>query len=256
MKMTKLDKISGPLRQLLSEREIIARCELLLRIYDIVNRADLNDHESEELTKLVGERIAPGIFANIMSGESIFFDLPKLDTYTQMNGHIFHFLHTQRYSKQDFGNANSKFLQSLPELKRILSSGLAAMLKDFMENAGYSLTQERAECLVFSAGERIAEVHIATSIRSVDLGSINESKTEAENIIILVPSSESLEPFMQFYREKGSEAEEKEIQIWLASLEKSTIDPFIGYTTDLDIYKQFKNPRLAEMVRNNWGKKA
>jgi hypothetical protein len=38
------------------------------------------------------------------------------------------------------------------------------------------------------------------------------------------------------------------------NLEKGTIDPFIGYTTDLDIYNQFDNPRLAEMVRNNWSR--
>ncbi len=131
-----------------------------------------------------------------------------------------------------------------------------------MENAGYSLTRDGLERLVFSAGERKAEVHVVTSIHSVDLGGIApkpESKTDvaeacnAADYIILVPSSESLEPFMQFYRERGAEAEEKEIQIWLATMEKGIIDPFIGYTTDLDIYKQFKNPRLAEMVRNNWG---
>lgn len=261
--MTGIEKISGPLRQLLKEREIIARCELLLRIYDIVERADLSEQESEELKELVGERIAPGVFANIMGGEPIFFDLPKLDTYTQMNGRIFHFLHTQKYSKQDFDNANRKFQQALPELKSILCASLNAMLKEFMENAGYSLTRDGLERLVFSAGERKAEVHVVTSIHSVDLGGIApnpESKTDATackaaDHIILVPSSESLEPFMQFYREHGAEAEEKEIQIWLATMEKGIIDPFIGYTTDLDIYKQFKNPRLAEMVRNNWGKK-
>lgn len=261
----KLDKISSPLRQLLMEREIIARCELLLRIYDIVNRADLSDQESDELKKMVGDRIAPGIFASIMGGEPVFPDLPGLDTYTQMKGRIFHFLHTKRYSKQDFGNANSKFLQSIPDLRRILRASLAAMLKEFMEDAGYSLTRESGDCLRFTAGERTAEVRIATSVRSLDPDAVEpEAESEMEaglktcagdgvDRIILVPGSESLEPFMQFYREKGARAEEKEIQIWLASLEKGTIDPFVGYTTDLDIYRQFKNPRLAEMVRSNWG---
>lgn len=261
--MTGIEKISGPLRQLLKKREIIARCELLLRIHEVVERADLSEQESEELKELVGERIAPGVFANIMGGEPIFFDLPKLDTYTQMNGRIFHFLHTQRYSKQDFDNANRKFQQALPELKSILKASLNVMLKEFMENAGYSLTNDGLERLVFLAGERTVEVHIVTSIHSVDLGGIapkSESNTDATackaaDHIILVPSSESLEPFMQFYREHGAEAEEKEIQIWLATMEKGIIDPFIGYTTDLDIYRQFKNPRLAEMVRSNWGKK-
>ena len=80
---------------------------------------------------MVGERIAPGIFASIMSKEPIFFDLPKLDTYTQMDGRIFHFLHTKKYSKQDFANANSRFLRSLPELKIILRQSLEDLIKGF-----------------------------------------------------------------------------------------------------------------------------
>jgi len=38
-------------------------------------------------------------------------------------------------------------------------------------------------------------------------------------------------------------------------MEKGSIDPFVGYTMDLDIYNQFENPRLAEMVRNNWSRR-
>jgi len=78
----------------------------------------------DELRKMVGESIAPGIFASIMNGEAIFFDLPKLDAYTQMNGRIFHFLHTKRYSKQDFDDAHRRFLQAIPELKGILKKSL------------------------------------------------------------------------------------------------------------------------------------
>ncbi len=104
-----IDKITGPLRELLCEREIIARCELLLRTYDVVRTAKLSDQDASELKKMVGgEIIAPGIFASIMSKEPVFFDLPKLDTYTQMDGRIFHFLHTKKYSKQDFADAASQ----------------------------------------------------------------------------------------------------------------------------------------------------
>ena len=115
--MTEIKSIAGPLRELLAEREIIARCELLLRTYQIVRDAELSEEERAELKALVGERIAPGIFASIMGKDAIFFDLPKLDTYTQMNGRIFHFLHTKKYSKQDFSNAASRFLRAVPELR-------------------------------------------------------------------------------------------------------------------------------------------
>ncbi len=246
------DKIVDPLRALLREREIIARCELLLRIYDVVRAAKLTDQETLELKKMVGEKIAPGIFASIMSKTPV-FDLPGLDTYTQMDGRIFHFLHTKKYSKQDFNDAQARFLRSLPELKIILSQSLTDSLKGFMRDAGYSLTAESPGELTFSAPERKANAFIVTSVKAID---IDKCKPEpGVDSVILVPSSETLEPFMQFFRENGEKAEDKGIQIWVTNLEKGTIDPFVGFTTDLDIYNQFDNPRLAEMVRNNWSKR-
>ena len=245
------DKIVDPLRALLREREIIARCELLLRIYGVVRATKLTDQETLELKKMVGEKIAPGIFASIMSKTPV-FDLPGLDTYTQMDGRIFHFLHTKKYSKQDFNDANRKFLLSLPELKNVLLQSLSDSLKGFMHDAGYDLTAESQSELAFSAPERSVKAFIVTSVKAID---VDKCKPEpGVDSVILVPSSETLEPFMQFFREKGEAVEEKGIQIWVTNLEKGTIDPFVGFTTDLDIYNQFDNPRLAEMVRNNWSK--
>ncbi len=248
-----IDKIAGPLRKVLREREIIARCELLLRTYDIVRAADLTEEEREELHNTVGKRIAPGIFASIMSKEPAFFDLPRLDTFTQMDGRIFHFLHTKKYSKQDFAEANRKFLQSIPELRKIMCQSLKDLLEAFMSDAGYTLTSEGAEEMVFNAPERRVRAFIASSVKSLDLDRCRGEP--GEDVVALVPSGENVEPFMQFYREKGPAAEEREMQIWVTNMEKGSIDPFIGYTTDLDIYNQFENPRLAEMVRSNWSRK-
>lgn len=251
--MSGIDRIGGSLRELLKEREIIARCELLNRTYEIVRVALLTAAEREDLQKMVGPHIAAGIFASMMSGSPIFFDLPKLDTYTQIQGRIFHFLHTQRYSKQDFDNAYRKFLVSLPELKSMLRRSLTDLLKEFMGNAGYGLVREDSHGLRFEADGRKVNVLVSTSINSLDLNKLIKEAGDEADLVILVPSSESLEPFVQFFREKGANVEDAKVQIWVANMEQGTIDPFIGYTTDLDIYEQFKNPRLAEMVRSNWG---
>ena len=248
--MIEIEKIAGPLRELLREREIIARCELLIRTYDIVRSANLSQEEEKELAAQIGPRIAPGIFASIMSKEPVFFNLPVLDTYTQMNDRIFHFLHTKKFSRQDFANASSRLLRSVPALRDMLIECMKYRLKQFMSDAGYALEAESGGHMAFSAEKRKADVYAAASIRSLNIDDFNVEN--GADCIILVPSSESLEPFVQFFREKGEQAEEKDLQIWIMNLEKGTIDPFIGYTTDLDIYNQFDNPRLAEMVRNNW----
>lgn len=255
-KMSGIDKIEGSLRELLKEREIIARCELLNRTYEIVRAANLTDAEKEELSKMAGLHIPAGIFASMMSGKPMFNDLPKIDTYTQINGRIFHFLHTKRYSKQDFDNAYRKFLTSLPVMKSMLRRSLTDLLKELMENAGYRLIKEDSHGLRFEAEGRKVNVQVLTSIKSLDPRKLKKEADEEEaDSVILVPSSDSLEPFVQFFREKGTHIEDGGVQVWVANMEKGTIDPFLGYTTDLDIYEQFNNPRLAEMVRSNWGAK-
>jgi hypothetical protein len=256
MLMSGIDKIDGSLRELLKEREIIARCELLNRTYNIVRAAELTDFERDELSKTAGKHIAAGIFASMMSGTPIFSDPPKLDTYTQINGRIFHFLHTKRYSKQDFDNAYRKFLTSLPEIESMLRQNLTDLLKELMGNAGYSLVKEDSHGQRFEAEGRKVNALVFTSIKSLDPSKLRKEADEVEaDLVILVPSSESLEPFVEFFREKGALVEESGVQVWVANMEKGTIDPFIGYTADLDIYEQFKNPRLAETVRSNWSAK-
>jgi hypothetical protein len=249
MNLTGMDRIGSALRDLLKEREIIARCELLNRTYGFVRLANLSPSEKEELQKLVGKQVSAGVFSNILSSTPIFFDLPKLDTYTLLNGNIFHFIHAQKYGRQDFDNAYRKFQGSIAELREILRRNLTELLTDFMIEAGYALVNFEGK-LGFEAPGRKANCFICTSVRTLNLEDFQ--KEPEVDCIILVPSSENLEPFMQFFREKEALAAELGVQIWVANLEMGTIDQFIGYTTDLDIYKQFKNPRLAEMVRTTW----
>jgi hypothetical protein len=87
--MSGIDKIEVSLMELLAEKEIIARCELLNRTYDAVRKANLADSEREELERMVGKHIAAGIFASMMSSEPIFFGFQAY-TYAQINGRIFH----------------------------------------------------------------------------------------------------------------------------------------------------------------------
>ncbi|HWQ18969.1 MAG TPA: hypothetical protein VN455_04270 [Methanotrichaceae archaeon] len=250
--MTEIEQIGNSLRDLISDRSIIARCELLNRTYQFVHQANLSAEEKAELQKMVGQHIAAGIFNNILSGAPIFFDLPKLDTYTTINGRIFHFLHTQKYSKQDFDNAYRKFLSARGDLKDLLRQNLIDLLTEFMVGAGYTLvpSASSSDRLRFSAQGRQVDCLVFTSIKSVE--PVKCTPEDGADCVVVVPSSESLEPFVQFFRENGAAADESGVQYWIANMEKGTIDPFIGYTTDMDIYEQFANPRLAEMVRTTW----
>ena len=252
--MNAIERIGTPLRSLLMDRGIIARCELLNRTYDFVRAAQLSPSEEDDLKRLVGERVAAGVFAKLLSGTPISFDLPRLDTYTLLNGKIFHFNHAEKYGKQDFDNAYCNFQAAIPELRTVLRQNMIDLLTEFMAEAGYKVAESSSRSFGFEAPGRRADCQLFTSVRSLNLDDCRQD-SEAD-YIILVPSGDNLEPFMKLFREKGAKFEEAGIQIWVANLEQGTIDPFIGYTTDLDIYRQFKNPRLAEMVRSTWGSKS
>lgn len=254
MTTTAIERIGTPFRNLLMDRRIIARCELLNRTYDFLRAAQLSTSEVNDLKRLVGEHVGAGVFANLLSGTPIFFDIPRLDTYTLLNGKIFHFNHLEKYGRQDFDNAYRDFQASIPELRTVLCQNMIDLLTEFMAEAGYMVAESSSPTLVFEAPGRRADCQLFTSVNSLNLDYPRQD-SEAD-YIVLVPSGDNLEPFMKFFREKGSTFEEAAVQIWVVNLEQGTIDPFIGYTTDLDIYRQFKNPRLAEMVRSTWGSKA
>jgi hypothetical protein len=241
----KMKFIGDPLRSLIEERGIIARCELLHRIYGFVRSADLSPSEREELENIFDGPIAPGIFASIMSGDPL-PGLPKFDSFINIKGRIFHFVHTKSHPKEDFETAYNLFLDAREEIRELVVLNLKDLLLDFMTSAGYRLDENTRGNMVFSKNHDKRDCLIFPNISSADVDAIRDS-------VVLVPHGESPGPFIQFYQEKGRAAEDAGISIWVANLEEGTIDPFMGYPKDLEIYKQFKNPRLAMRIRSTWG---
>ena len=250
----KIELVGGCLSAHLAEKEIIARYELLQRVYDCVRRASLSAGEREELQAILGGKhaasVASAIFFNVLSGEPIFIKLPKLDSVIHINGVMFHFVHTGGYTDPDFAKAYEKFNSSQEELHHLVRLNLADLLTEFMGRAGYALADGSSGKVTFNGpADKRLDFRIFTSIQEVEL------VEGMEGSVVIVPHAESPGPFISFFQEKGKEAEEGEIKVWVANMEEGTIDPFIGYPRDMAIYKQFKNPRMAMMIKTNWGRR-
>lgn len=253
---SKIDLIGNSLGSLVRKREIIARCELLQRIYEAVRAADLDGLERTELQKLVGDKLAPGIFSSIVGGAPIFKDFPRVDSFIVIHGRIFHFLHTGGYDKNDFERAYREFDKAKGELLGLVAVSLQDLAVEFLEGASYHLDQKMSDGLMFSKGEDHLKVLVYPRISEVNLQEcIACAGVEPRSCAVVVPHEESLPPFIKFFHNSGSAFEDAGLQVWVANMEQGTIDPFIGFTADMDIYTQFKNPRLASMVRSSWGKK-
>ncbi len=247
----KIELVGGCLSALLTEKEIIARYELLQRVYDFVRRADFTDEEKEELKKTLGKKnVASGIFFNILSREPIFINLPKLDSAMNINDRIFHFVHTGCYTDPDFALAFKRYRDSEGEVEDLVRLNLKDLLVEFMAGAGYAVADESSGRLAFAGpGDKRLDFRIFPSIQDVEL------VEGMGGSVVIVPHAESPGPFIAFFRERGMEAEMAEIKVWVANMEEGTIDPFIGYPKDLAIYRQFNNPRMAMMVKTNWGRR-
>ncbi len=249
----KIEFIGSCLSDLLTEKEIIARYELLQRVYDCVRRADLSPEEKVELKKTLGKKnVASGIFFNLLSGEPIFINLPKLDSVIKINDRMFHFVHTGNYADPDFARAFNQFKDSEKEIEELVRLNLKDLVAEFMAGAGYAVADgsSGSGMLTFAGpeGKRL-DFWIFSSIEDVEL------VEGMGGSVVIVPHAESPGPFIAFFRERGKEAELAEIKVWVANMEQGTIDPFIGYPKDLAIYKQFNNPRMAMMVKTNWGRR-
>lgn len=244
--------IGERINSLVKEMGIIARCELLHRIYQAVREADLSDAEMEILRRMVGERPAPGIFSSMMSGHPVFPETPKLDSFIVIHGRIFHFPLSGKYDRPDFERAYEIFKRSRDELLELVRANLEYLTTDFLTRAGYSLSRRSSGGMSFMKGDDRLEVLVYPRIGMLDVEECILASELYDGMAAIVPHEESLEPFMAFYREHAGLLEETDVQIWVANMEEGTIDPFIGFTTDPEIYMGFKNPKLASMVRSRW----
>jgi hypothetical protein len=247
----KVEFIGSCLSDLLTEKEIIARYELLQRVYDCVRRADFTADEKEELKKALGKKnVASGVFFNILSGDPIFKNLPKLDSVMNINDRMFHFVHTGNYTDPDFALAFKRYQDSEKEVRELVRLNLKDLLVEFMAGAGYAIADDSSGRLAFADPEdKRLDFRIFPSIKDVEL------VEGMDGSVVIVPHAESPGPFIAFFQEKGKAADMAEIKVWVANMEQGTIDPFIGYPKDLAIYKQFNNPRMAMMVKTNWGRR-
>lgn len=244
----KIKMIGESLQALIEDRRIIARCELLHRIYELVRRADLDVSERDELESMVGKRLAPGIFTSIMSGAPP-FELARVASFTTLHNRIFQYVDC--YAQADYERAYNQFLNSKEELRELVIVDLKTVLLDFMTDAGYHIEEESPRRAIFTNQTDQLDCQIYPSIKAIDIEKI---ETIEKCTVLLVPQhGESPEPFIEFYKEKGRAIEEAELQMWVANLEEGMIDPFIGYPKDINIYNQFKHPKLAMKIRSIWG---
>lgn len=163
----------------------------------------------------------------------------------------FYHLHHSKPVREDFEKAHSEFLISrrFLEASGKMKSVADKFFKDYKVSKGlireYSKNNQKF-AVFFSLLQDISEDLQA----HLDFA----SKYSGEYMIV-VPTEKTPKEFIEFFNQHSSEIKSANIKIWVADVDKESIDPFIGYPKDLKLLKRFKNPKLATHIESLWRQK-
>ncbi len=160
----------------------------------------------------------------------------------------FYYLHTSKPTKEDFEKAYSEFLISKQFLQAY--NKMQSIADEFFKGyeAGRGIVREYSKdnyryavffCLLEDISEDL-QAHLSLA-----------SKYSGEYVIITL-GEKTPEPFINFFQQYSEQIKAANIKIWVADVDKASVDPFIGYPKDLKLLKRFKNPKLATHIESLW----
>ncbi len=258
MEKKRLLKIFEDLSGHCQEHKVISEGELALKISECVK--SLSDAEREELERNSGGNLEELIFKSITSEEKISVFSPDMRTRINYQGEIFYCLPRHRYMGEELEEAFLRWARIRSPL-----SALKSVVKDFMERCGYQIkNREREnEHLVMMAVKnknknkhRSIHIFLFPSIKFVpyfieENQALLEKSEAGEEKVIVVPTEKTPAPFIAFFRELDI----GDAMVWVADVEKKTIDPFIGNPEDEEIENNFASPEQARRAVSVWMRK-
>ncbi|MEA1957439.1 MAG: hypothetical protein U9N01_03680 [Euryarchaeota archaeon] len=254
-------KVFDELAAYLSAYNVISEGELVLKIHESIKSLLTGAERAALETKLNGT-LEDVIFKSITSTEKVSVFSPDMHTRINYQGEVFYCVPTHRYMSNELEAAFLRWARI-----RSPPSALKHVVKDFMERCGYQVENMEPknghiEMIAVNKyknqnGHKSMHIFIFPSItfvpQFVDEMENTEAEDEQENVnVIVVPTEKTPAPFISFFREHDAGA----AMIWVADVEKRTIDPFIGDPGDDDaIEANFANPEQARKAVSVWTRK-
>ena len=238
------------------EHKVISEGELALKIRECVN--SLDDAEREELERKLGGNLEELIFKSITSEDKISVFSPDMRTRINYQGEIFYCLPVHRYMSDELEEAFLRWAKIRSPL-----SALKSVVKEFMAQSGYQIKiknknekreNEQLEMVAVKNKNRSIHIIIFPSIKFVPHfveEALLENSEAREEKVIIVPTEKTPAPFISFVREQNI----GDAMVWVADVEKKTIDPFIGNPEDEAIENNFANPEQARRAVSVWMRK-
>jgi len=256
MEKDKLVQIFEALSAYCQEYKVVSEGELVLKIRACVK--SLTGTEREELEQRLNGNIETVIFKSITSEEKISVFSPDMRTRINYQGELFYCLPTHRYMSEELETTFLRWAKMRSPLNT-----LTKVITEFLEQCHYQVKDvvsgaddEHVEMRAVKNGtdnQRRIHLFIFPSIKFVphfraQNHAVVERSEAGEETVIVVPTEKTPAPFISFLRNQ----EISGALIWVADVEKSTINPFIGNPQDKEIEEKFENPEQARRAISVW----
>ncbi len=244
-----LNEVFKRLNKYFEKYRVVSEDEIAAAVADEVSRIHPATKKKleEELRGDLDQVLVDSIVADPISVYS-----PNLTSKRNYLGETFYHYPTHDFLADELEEA-FKRLTKLRAAGRLQS--MAGTVQDLLQKSGYQVVKgvaddSRIEMLA-TKGDRKLSVFVIPSINFAP--EYAEKMAGGQEYILVIPTEKTPAPFIQFCHDKAQDFGDKKVQIWVIDPEKGSVNPFLGYTHDDDIYRHFDNPKLAAFACRMYG---
>ena len=247
-----LNAIFSRLNDYFGKQVVVSEDEIKVAVAGEVDKLDTQTRKKLE-DQLQGD-LKEVLVSSIVSAPISVYS-PNLTSKRNYLGETFYHYPTHEFLAEELEKAFKRMtmIRSVDKLDVLHKVASALLIKSGYEVISSNCQKNPLGCreLTATKTDRKLVVFVLPSLNfAVDYA---EGMDENQEYVIVVPIERTPAPFIQFCREKAEEFSGKKIQIWVVDHEKETVNPFLGYTHDDDLYRNFENAPLAARACRLYG---
>ncbi len=243
----KIDLAFRKLSEYLNRYKVVSSPELKTIIAIVIDKAKITEDEKHKFCESFGYSSLEDAFFESITEMPISINSPQLQETHMWKGIQFHHSHTYQPIGKDYDDA----IYRLRDFAKFYSP--EEIVREFFKKAGYTVKETEASKFLVEKAPFSIVVYLMDSINDLE-EFIKEFKEEEIETVVLIPTGQTITPYMKFYREYSETVLSKNLKVWVINIFNGTINPFIGYPKDQEIIKQFENPNLGRIVARTWKK--
>jgi hypothetical protein len=239
----KLNILFKDLHRFLSEKKLISRLELRLKINQLIEFQNFTDSERRECEKNYNFPLPQFIFLALTSGTPQSIQAPLLHEKTVYKEMLYYYSHTFPLSPPLLEQAHSEVCQ-------LQKQRLETIISKFFLQLHYEINILSSEIIQADQDQLSLTCFLFCSILNL-LDKIDIPQLTPTTVLIIPPGA-TIKPFIEFYQKYSNQILLAEANIWLIDTETEILSTFIGMPKDKNLLVYFTKSKLATQIERLW----